>query len=70
MSVYCLIYLQNIAHLTSLSVLSLQSNRVTVIENLDGLANLAELYISHNGLEAISGLENLVCELHRAYRGF
>lgn len=31
------------------------------IEGLDSLHNLRELYLSHNGIEEIEGLENLVC---------
>lgn len=40
--------------------LSLQSNRLTKIEGLQSLANLRELYLSHNGIEVIEGLENNV----------
>ena len=31
------------------------------IEGLDYLVNLRELYLSHNGIEEIEGLDNLVC---------
>lgn len=38
----------------------LQSNRLTKIEGLQGLVNLRELYLSHNGIEVLEGLENNV----------
>ncbi|XP_059816223.1 protein phosphatase 1 regulatory subunit 7-like [Hypanus sabinus] len=38
--------------------LFLQSNRLTKIEGMQGLVNLQELYLSHNGIEVIEGLEN------------
>lgn len=38
----------------------LQSNRLTKIEGLQSLVNLRELYLSHNGIEVIEGLENNV----------
>lgn len=41
-------------------MLSIQSNRITVIEGLQDLARLEELYLSHNGIKCIQGLENLV----------
>ena len=37
-----------------------QSNRITKIEGMQGLVNLKELYLSHNGIEVIEGLENNV----------
>ena len=37
-----------------------QSNRITKMENLDGLVNLDQLYLSHNGITAIEGLDKLV----------
>lgn len=37
-----------------------QSNRITKIEGLQSLVNLRELYLSHNGIEVIEGLENNV----------
>lgn len=40
--------------------LSSQSNRLTKIEGLQSLVNLRELYLSHNGIEVIEGLENNV----------
>jgi hypothetical protein len=38
----------------------LQSNRLTRIENLDGLLQLNQLYLSENGLTKIEGLERNV----------
>ncbi|XP_066201909.1 protein phosphatase 1 regulatory subunit 7 isoform X1 [Saccopteryx leptura] len=35
-----------------------QSNRLTKMEGLQSLVNLRELYLSHNGIEVIEGLEN------------
>lgn len=40
-----------------------QSNRLTKIEGLQGLVNLRELYLSHNGIEVLEGLENNVRHL-------
>lgn len=37
-----------------------QSNRITKMEGLQCLVNLKELYLSHNGIEVIEGLENNV----------
>lgn len=37
-----------------------QSNRLTKMEGLQSLVNLRELYLSHNGIEVIEGLENNV----------
>ncbi len=37
-----------------------QSNRIIKMENLDGLVNLDQLYLSHNGITAIEGLDKLV----------
>lgn len=42
------------------SLLHLQNNRLTKIEGLQSLVNLRELYLSHNGIEVIEGLENNV----------
>lgn len=39
----------------------LQSNRIVKIEGLETLVNLRELYLSHNGIEVIEGLDTLVC---------
>ncbi len=46
-------------NLPNLSILSIQSNRLTKMENLDSLINLSELYLSDNGLTKIEGLEKL-----------
>uniref|UniRef100_A0A3Q2YYG9 Protein phosphatase 1 regulatory subunit 7 n=1 Tax=Hippocampus comes TaxID=109280 RepID=A0A3Q2YYG9_HIPCM len=35
-----------------------QSNRITKMEGLQNLVSLRELYLSHNGIEVIEGLEN------------
>ncbi|XP_068023549.1 protein phosphatase 1 regulatory subunit 7-like [Melanerpes formicivorus] len=35
-----------------------RNNRLTKIEGLQSLVNLRELYLSHNGIEVIEGLEN------------
>ena len=48
---------QNLSTLTSLKLLSIQSNRLTSISGLSALTNLEELYISHNALTQISGLD-------------
>lgn len=37
-------------------MLSIQSNRITKLENLEDLTALEELYISHNGIETLEGL--------------
>lgn len=34
-----------------------QSNRLTKIEGLEGLGSLEELYLSHNGITKIEGLD-------------
>lgn len=41
----------------------MQNNRLTKIEGLQSLVNLRELYLSHNGIEVIEGLENNVSRL-------
>lgn len=46
-------------NLPNLVIISLQSNRITKIENLEGCPKLEELYISDNGLTKIEGLEPL-----------
>lgn len=51
---------QNLSKLTKLRLLSAQSNRFTVIEGLDSLSCLEELYLSHNGIKEIRGLDALV----------
>jgi protein phosphatase 1 regulatory subunit 7 len=47
---------QHLSRLTKLKTLSIQSNRITKIGSLEGLVNLEELYLSHNGLDTIEGL--------------
>jgi len=37
-----------------------QSNRITVIKGLSELTSLQELYLDHNGVEVIEGLDNNV----------
>jgi protein phosphatase 1 regulatory subunit 7 len=49
--------------LKKLRILSIQSNRITKIEGLEELHSLEELYLSHNGVELIEGLEHNVSEL-------
>ena len=49
---------KNLSSLQSLKILSIQSNRLTSITGLNDLPNLEELYISHNALTDLSGLEN------------
>lgn len=51
---------QNLSALKNLKILSIQSNRLTVIEGLDELESLEEIYLSHNGIEKIQGLEHNV----------
>ncbi len=46
-------------NLPNLSILSVQANRLTKIENLDKLVNLTELYLSDNGLTKIENLDKL-----------
>ena len=46
-------------NLPNLTILSIQSNRITKLEGLDALVNLEEFYISDNGLKKIEGLDNL-----------
>lgn len=38
----------------------LQSNRITVLKGLGELTSLEELYLDHNGVEVIEGLDNNV----------
>lgn len=47
---------QNLSALKKLKILSIQSNRITVLSGLEELENLEELYISHNGIAKIEGL--------------
>lgn len=51
---------KNLGTLQRLRILSIQSNRITKLEGLDGLTNLEEFYISHNGLTKLEGLEHNV----------
>ena len=53
--------LEGIAHLSRLRVLSMQSNRVVslVAPRPLEMPNLEELYLSHNGVERIEGLQGL-----------
>jgi Leucine-rich repeat (LRR) protein len=37
-----------------------QSNRILKLEGLSSLVNLEELYLSHNGISQVEGLDNLV----------
>ena len=46
----------------NLTILSMQSNRISKIENLDKLPKLEELYLSDNGLIKLEGLDHL-CKL-------
>jgi protein phosphatase 1 regulatory subunit 7 len=46
--------IRNLSSLTSLRILSVQSNRLTAVEGLGELNNLEELYLSHNGIEAVA----------------
>jgi protein phosphatase 1 regulatory subunit 7 len=48
---------------SNLKILSIQSNRITKMENLEGLVSLEELYLSHNGLTKLEGLEKNVSVL-------
>jgi protein phosphatase 1 regulatory subunit 7 len=49
---------QGLNTLTNLTILSIQSNRLTSITGLDTLTALEELHISHNALTEISGLQH------------
>lgn len=40
-----------------------QSNRITTLKGLEALVNLEELYLSHNGLTRLNGLERNVRSL-------
>ncbi|CAI9585118.1 unnamed protein product [Staurois parvus] len=44
--------------LSNLTVLSVQSNRLTKIEGLKSLVHLRELYLSDNGIQVLEGVEN------------
>ena len=43
---------------TKLTRLSLHSNMITKIENLDSLVNLQKLYLDHNRIRCLEGLRN------------
>ncbi|CAG8704681.1 2215_t:CDS:2, partial [Racocetra fulgida] len=45
-------------NLRNLKILSIQSNRLTQIKGLEGLINLEEIYLSHNGINELGGFEN------------
>lgn len=47
-------------NLKKLKILSIQSNRITKLEGLEGLEGLDQLYLSHNGIQRIEGLEKNV----------
>nr|AGS43928.1 SDS22-delta81-171-myc3 [Cloning vector pAG118] len=47
----------NLHPLKNLKILSIQSNKLKKIENLEELTNLEELYLSHNFITKIEGLE-------------
>ena len=49
--------------LKKLKILSIQSNRITKLEGLEELENLDQLYLSHNGIKKIEGLERNVSAL-------
>jgi len=53
---------QNLSALKKLKILSIQSNRLTVIEGLEELESLEEIYLSHNGIERIQGFEHNVSQ--------
>ncbi|KAH8550733.1 phosphatase 1 regulatory subunit 7 protein-like protein, partial [Umbelopsis sp. PMI_123] len=55
---YSFVIGSNLSSLKHLRLLSLQSNRIAKLEGLEELHNLEELYVSHNLLEKIEGLEN------------
>lgn len=46
--------------MTKLRVLSIQSNRLTKLEGLETLEALEELYLSHNGIQKLEGLDKNV----------
>eukprot|EP00455_Lapot_gusevi_P007724 TRINITY_DN13300_c0_g1_i4.p1 TRINITY_DN13300_c0_g1~~TRINITY_DN13300_c0_g1_i4.p1 ORF type:complete len:354 (+),score=70.16 TRINITY_DN13300_c0_g1_i4:73-1134(+) len=50
------LHLQQLANLTWLDI---SFNGIRVIENLEGLAQLRELYLAHNKITTISGLQHL-----------
>ena len=40
--------------------MSIQSNRITKLEGLEELKEIDQLYLSHNGIKRLEGLENNV----------
>ena len=50
--------------LKKLKILSIQSNRITKLEGLGELDALEQLYLSHNGIKKIEGLEKTVSQIH------
>ena len=50
--------------LKKLKILSIQSNRITRLEGLGELDALEQLYLSHNGIKKIEGLEKNVSQIH------
>ena len=40
------------------------------IKGLEGLVNLEEIYMSHNGIQKLESFENNVCTLHYPYKNF
>ena len=54
------LYFQNLSKLRNLRLLSVQSNRITVLEGLDHCVSLEEVYFSHNDIAEVKGLDNLV----------
>ena len=58
-------FLVNHAIKSHFLLIPLQSNRLLKIEGLDALVNLDQLYLSHNGIENIEGLEYLVGFVYR-----
>lgn len=61
--VSCLWRVQGLGSLKKLRLLSIQSNRITVLEGLEELDSLEELYVSNNGIREIRGLQRNVSGL-------
>lgn len=59
---------QNLSSLKRLKILSAQSNRITKIEGLEDLENLEDVYLSHNGIERLEGLDKNVCPFLLLYQ--
>ena len=55
---------QNLGTLKKLKILSMQSNRVTKLEHLEELESLEQLYLSHNGVLRLEGLEKNVSRIN------